>query len=80
MHLEGNLAVMSYYSHITEGMNMFIHLGFEWALYIRELCFRFNCLVVMLAQQYVYAWRHLNISTQEASSLIPQVRQSHQMG
>lgn len=29
MHSEDNLAVMSYYSHIIEGMSMFIHLGFN---------------------------------------------------
>jgi len=29
MHLVDNLTVMSYYSHITEGMSVFIHLGLK---------------------------------------------------
>ncbi len=68
--------MMSYYSHIIQGMSMFIHLGLNGLFCFLRLCFRFNRVMTF---EYIYAWRRRNVSIQEALALIPQVRQSHQM-
>lgn len=65
---------MSCYSQIMKGMNMFIHFALKglsiFRTYVLDRLMTFEC---------VYAWQCLNISIQEALTLILQVRKSHKI-